>query len=73
MINTRAKKGTGALYAKLIEYKEPKASEKEPTYIEECSKCGKEFTFKESELNMKVIKCPYCGYEVGVFFKYNYN
>ena len=48
-----------------------KKEKKNPTYIDICERCGKEFTFKESEVKDRVILCPHCKHSQ-IFIKSNY-
>ena len=48
-----------------------KNSKKDVTYMDICERCGRDFTFKESEVVERVIKCPHCG-RAQIFIKSNY-
>lgn len=40
-------------------------------FIDQCDRCGKEFSFNGKDVKDRVITCPYCGNTMA-FFRSNY-
>ena len=53
----------------LVDYKVNKKDQR--PYTDTCEKCGKQFTFYLKDVKDRVIRCPYCGYDMA-FFPYEY-
>ena len=62
-------KPLGKINADLQRYEKP--THTRDIYFMQCPRCGTEFSFKEEDLQDRVINCPNCTFEE-IFFRSNF-